>query len=459
MKKRLITALLFCQFELIAATLLIKNTAVLDFENKQVIDAHILIEDGKFSKISTSGDIPEHTEVYDAKGQLMLPPMIDMHSHSMGNKGLFGSSDYQYIGIRGTANAMLYAGVHGWLDLFSDEQAILEYRNNNHPKLRNEAHVFAAGPCFTVTNGHCDNMGTPTRIINSPTDAQREVQALAAFKPNVMKVVYDTKMKGPTVSKETLAMFIKTAKTVGIPTVVHVGNWDDVRTAATLGASAVTHIPWTEMPEDIAVLMAQNNTQFIPTVGLIAEIMSLHKKSNQHTIDMSKTLFSMPQLHKLVDKELLNQFPITKDNTIYHNWLTKLDNRQALQHVNNSIKQLHKAGVTILVGSDSANEAMYQGLGFHRELFHLQQMGISSWQLLESATVKSHEFLNVNWAITEGAPANFTLVNRAVMTDISQTANLDAVFLNGRQVELAPLLDYAKPGFWQYSKLFLGFED
>ena len=136
-----------------------------------------------------------------------MPAMIDMHSHSMGNSSL-DRSDYQYIGIRGTANAMLYAGVHGWLDLYSDEKDILSYRDNRYGNHRNEAFVFAAGPCFTVPGGHCD-FGARNRLINSPEQARRELIDLSQSKPNVVKVVYDHNQKKPTLDEATFKALVR----------------------------------------------------------------------------------------------------------------------------------------------------------------------------------------------------------------------------------------------------------
>ncbi len=60
---------------------------------------------------------------------------------------------------------------------------------------------------------------------------------------------------------------------------VHVGSWSDIRTAAELGADAVTHLPWKAMPDDIPELMAAQGTAFIPTVGVVNEILFLHEPS------------------------------------------------------------------------------------------------------------------------------------------------------------------------------------
>ncbi len=201
----------------------LSNVLLPNFETQQLEHVNVAIENGKIAKIVPFTNTLHHSDVRNGKGKVLMPAMIDMHSHSMGNSSL-DRSEYQYIGIRGTANAMIYAGVHGWLDLFSDEQDILGYRDKRYSPIRNEAFVFAAGPCFTVPNGHCD-FGEPNRLINSPEQARAELIDLSKAKPNVVKVVYDDNLKRPTLDKATFKAFIDTANELGIKSVVHVGTW------------------------------------------------------------------------------------------------------------------------------------------------------------------------------------------------------------------------------------------
>jgi len=50
------------------------------------------------------------------------------------------------------------------------------------------------------------------------------------------------------------------------------------------------------------------------------------------------------------------------------------------------------------------------------------------------------------------------LHDAAIFDDVSVSTDVTDIYLYGRKVERAPLLNYAKPGFIQYAKLFLGFE-
>lgn len=428
------------------------NASVLDPNSKDVILRQVLVRDDQIIQVIET--VPEDDGIAreDLGGDLMLPGMIDMHTHAWGNGSLTHNEGYQYIGIRGTLNAMLYAGVHGALDLFGKEDQLLDYRDNQYPSIRDEAQLFAAGPCFTVTTGHCSMMGIKTRIIDSPEQVVPEVQELAAKQPNVLKVVLEQEHpRRPTVSKETLQVFLAEAKKLNIPSVVHVGSWADVRTASELGANAITHLPLTPMPEDIPALLKANDTAIITTVGVILETQRLFKEvPKSHTDELTRTL---------VKPAILEQFPVEKNSKGQVDWLRSEKWLHAKVNATHSLTTLVAQGVTIIAASDSANLTMYQGVGLHTELFHLQQLGMSAKDILLSATHEAYQFLGINWGIKAGAKANFIILPLEVTQDITKTVEFKRIYLEGRVVDREKLLTYAIPDWWQYSKLLIGVED
>jgi len=436
----------------LANDFVINNVLLPDFETRELTPVNIEVVDGKFKQIVDSSVPLSHTNVRDGKGQVIMPAFIDMHSHSMGNSSL-DRSDYQYIGIRGTANAMLYAGVHGWLDLYSNEEDIFEYRDQQFPEERDEAYLFAAGPCFTVPTGHCD-FGE-TRLISTPEEAVSELRDLSAAKPNVVKIVFDNAGSKPTVDEATLEAFLNEARRLNIKSVVHIGSWSDIRTASELGADAVTHLPWHAMPDDIPELLVKQGTVIIPTVSVINELLYLHDSGSD---ELAASVLSVPMTDALVEQDLLSDYPITAENKVYFDWVAGLKADGALENRNDAIKRLDAAGVNILVGSDGGNFAVFQGVGFHREMYFLQKMGMSPWDIVLGSTYSAYDFLDVDWGIKEGQPANFTLHHRRIFEDLSLSAKVKAIYLNGSRVQREPLLDYANPGFFQYMKLFFGFE-
>lgn len=435
-----------------AENFVLENVLLPDFEQRQLLPVSVEVENGVIKQVVAASQELIHEDIRDGQRQVIMPAFIDMHSHSMGNSSL-DRSDYQYIGLRGTANAMLYAGVHGWLDLYSVEDDILGYRNARHHEARNEAQVFAAGPCFTVPTGHCD-FGD-TRLISTADEAVAELRDLSQYEPDVAKIVYDTAGRAPTVDIATLTAFLNEAKSLGIKSVVHIGSWDDLRTATRLGANAVTHLPWEPMPNDIPALMQAQETAFIPTVSVINEALLLHEPTPE---ELAGSVLETPMTEALVKQKLLDDYPVTTEHPRMYEWLAGLNDDDVLRNRREAITKLHASGVNILVGSDAGNLAVYQGIGFHREMYFLQAQGMPPWNILHAGTLGAYKFLELEWGITAGQPAHFTLQNPAIFEDVRHSSEVDTIYLHGREVEREPLLNFANPGFFQYMKLLFGIE-
>ena len=218
----------------------------------------LLIEDGRVSRIAETVPPDFPGETLDLTGKFVMPALADLHSHTFGNGSPAGMPHYP--GPQGTVNAALYNGVAFVLDLFSAEEMILSFRDRQRDEGGQGAALLAAGPCFTATNGHCSEYGVPTRIVDTPEEARREVAQLAIAGPDVVKVVYDHQSYSgrslPTVDLATLTAVLETAREHGLKTVVHVGTWQDLREAALAGASAVTHTPGPDsLPPGLAEIL------------------------------------------------------------------------------------------------------------------------------------------------------------------------------------------------------------
>ncbi|MGM0410262.1 MAG: amidohydrolase [Bacillota bacterium] len=76
--------------------LAIKDVKILTMEEKDYEKATVLVEDGKIKNIGEDLKIPEDTEVYDGKGKVMIPGMIDAHTHvGIGEEGIgWEGADY-----------------------------------------------------------------------------------------------------------------------------------------------------------------------------------------------------------------------------------------------------------------------------------------------------------------------------------------------------------------------------
>jgi len=94
----------------------------------------------------------------------------------------------------------------------------------------------------------------------------------------------------------------------------------------------------------------------------------------------------------------------------------------------------HRAGVTVMAGTDAPDSFAFPGLGLADELEHLSLAGLSNIDILRAATLEPARFLgleNSAGVIIAGARADIVLLNSNPLDDISATADIDAVVLAG----------------------------
>ena len=325
----------------------------------------------------------------------------------------------------------LMTGVARFLDLFSPEDSILALRDRQRSGKVGGAEILASGPCLTATKGHCSEYGVPTRIVDTPDDARREVTALAAKKPDVVKVVYDHEVYGgrsmPSLDKATLDAVVATARAHGLKTVVHVGTWEDVRDAVDAGAAAVTHTPSGEIPAGLAAAMVERGTFHIPTLAVQGDW--------ARYVD-NPALLESPLLASAASKTLLDGYrKAPPDSGRMGAWLA-WQRRIGPGNIA-SVGELHRAGVSMLTGTDGGNPAIFQGYSVHRELVLFVEAGLSTWDALATSTTNAGRFFGRKWGMAPGSEATILILEQSPIANIRNSETIYRVVNRGVLVDRA----------------------
>ena len=417
-----------CTWTATAQTLALSGATILNPADESVRHGVLLIEDGTVSRIAETVPPDFPGETLDLTGKFVIPALADMHSHTFGNNSPAGMP--QLLGPQGTANAALYTGVAFVLDLFSPEEMILSFRDRQRAEGGQGAEILAAGPCFTATNGHCTEYGVPTRTVDTPEEARREVADLAMARPDVVKVVYDHQSYGgrsfPTIDLPTLTAVLETARERGIKTIAHVGTWQDIRDAALAGASAVTHTPGPDpLPADLPEILLQAGTVHIPTLAVQG--------------GFARLLDDPPLLDDLllvgtVPAALLDAYRTdASTNPRIESWLGWQRTLMAPNLA--AVGTLAAAGVPMLTGTDGGNFGVFQGYSVHRELELLVEAGLSPWAVLRAATSDAGRFLDRRWGVEPGDEATLLVLDASPVEDIANTKRVNAVVQRGVVVD------------------------
>jgi imidazolonepropionase-like amidohydrolase len=413
-----------------AQDLLLRNATIVDPATRSVHKGSIVIRDGKIADVLVDPPAAFSGRIVDLDGKWVMPGLNDMHVHSFGNLAPGGKIDM--LGTEGSARAMLYAGVTGFLDLFSPEDAIFAARDWQRSQGMLGADIYCAGPILTCTGGHGTEYGLPTRIINTPADARREVTSLAAKHPDVVKIVYDHAASWmPTIDHATMTAAVETASKLGLKTVIHIGTWNDAREAIEAGATCITHVYLNDpIPDSLVALMRQRKIYETPTMTVENDLLAIMRNPALRRRPLLEAVASADVLAAYADSTALD--PRFKG---FMQWQAGGEG-----NLMTSVKRMSDGGVRLLAGTDAGNPGTFQGYSLHRELELMVKAGMTPWEVLAAATTGAGEFLGRDFGIRPGAVANLLVLDASPIDDIANTQRIAAVIYHGVPVDRAELL-------------------
>jgi len=121
--------------------------------------------------------------------------------------------------------------------------------------------------------------------------------------------------------------------------------------------------------------------------------------------------------------------------------------RQFVQKEFEIVGAMHKAGVRLLAGTDTAAAVdVLPGFSLHTELEYFVRAGLTPMEALQTATRNPASFLGMEnelGTVEKGKLANLVLLDANPLTDIQNTRKIFVVVFNGRlltRVELDQML-------------------
>lgn len=397
-----------------ADSLLLQNANVVDPKSKTIQKRDILILDGRITAPNTK--LPKTYRTLNMAGKYIIPGLIDLHVHCMGNS--FPDGQHEDLSPELTARAMLFSGVVAYLDLFyGDFAQIFRSRNlqrTEPSKHHEEADIYCAGTGW----GNWNLTRDPQAAVESYIDR---------WKPDVIKLIYGREG----LDKGNLLKAIKGARSKGVKTVVHIGSWEHAQDAIEGGATVVTHFFDDEViPPDVLRSWVKAKAISIPTMAAQCELANLTSKPS---------LLKNPILNGLQPASRTNSFAhkdkFTKKALETLKW-------QKDDHANDmkSLKKLADAHVPILAGSDTGNLGTIQGFSLHREIKIMQDAGCSTWDALAAATTGAADFLGRPSGIKNGDVAELVILDANPITDIANTMKINGVVHHGNLIDRSALV-------------------
>jgi len=390
----------------------ITNVRVFDGANV-IPKAVVVVRNGKIEAVGAKAAIPAGAAVVDGAGGLLMPGLIDSHTHTWGQM---------------LTRALVF-GVTTELDMFTDPGFAKAMRAEQAAPggAPGRADLFSAGYCATAPGGHGTEYPITVPTLTHPEEAQAWVDARIAEGSDYIKIISEdgtaVGRKIPTLDQATLTAVVQAAHLRGKLAVVHISIQEAARQAISAGADGLVHIFADQAPDPAFIrLVAAHEAFVVPTLTVI--------ESTTGTAS-GKSLVSDLRLKAYLTQDeagnLQRSFP---------------GHGAKLQNAFDAVRQLRDAGVPILAGTDAPNPGTTHGASIHRELELLVQAGLTPAQALAAATsVPARIFhLNDRGRIAPGLRADLVLVGGDPLKDITDTRNIVRVWKGGKPFErpLAP---------------------
>lgn len=374
-------------------------------------DTHVRVAAGRIDAIGGPGISGPADLMVEAPDHTLLPGLIDAHVHLVPES---------------TQLAALF-GVTTILDMFSKPEVIDPERaatlEVGSGPARADLRTSSIGA--TAPNGHPTLAYAPLPYVTGPGDASTFVEARLAEGADHLKVIYDDgsgAMLGlPCLSPETIGALVVEAHRHALVVAAHVSTAAGAVTVARCGVDVLAHAPFDLMTPEQVHELAAAGVAVIATLSIVDGFPG--PDGSMPLLTQSQLADRLPPLwRRLIERQAAR-------------WMPPQALDGSAQRAN--VLALHRAGVSILAGTDAPNPGLVPGASLHRELQHLVAAGLTPIEALSTATSAPARAFGLadRGLIATGTRADLVLVSGDPTTDIAATQAVSRVWIEGHPVD------------------------
>jgi len=412
-------------------------------------DSTILMRGDRIVRTGPSGlvHVPDGATVVDLRGKFVIPGLADMHTHGLAYEQI-DPALYVANGVTTVRDMAGNASVRDW---------------------RTKINAGALlGPRYTVGSRIID--GSPTiwdpqiltvLSVADADEARQAVRQVVAEGADFVKVY-------SRVSEPALRAIAAEARAQGIRFLGHCPDDVPIAEAAELGQASFEHVFWTpfgtssQEPEirarikqirlglgdyagwfkDIHPLeMLAARTHSRAKAQALYECFAHHRTRQVPTLimhqglDYARTFDQNDPRNRYLPASSRGGYDYALQNLYLKDRAPSEDAEWAglFEHRLRLVGEMHRAGVPIMVGTDTGTPGVFPGFAVHDEMRLLVDAGLSPLAALYAATVEPADFLGVaSGRIAGGYVADLAVLDANPLRDIRNTTKLSGVVVRGR---------------------------
>ena len=398
-----------------SSSLIIKAKGMLDVRNAQIVSPAILIiKDGIIVDINPE-TIPKKLTVIDLSNEILLPGLIDMHTHITSDYftgdnwttaiAQQTSADWALQGVK-FSREVLNAGFTTIRDLGAQpgfpDVALMRAINSGYVE---GPDIWPAGHAISMTGGHCDwtgyapgilELGPESGIADGISEVVKAVRYQAKYGVRVIKVCatggvfsfsQNAEIGAQQYALEELKVIVREAHKLGLKVAAHAHGTKGINAAVIAGVDSIEH----------GSILTKESVKLMKEYGT----------------------FLVPQTY-------LNEFELPPETPA----ATVAKSEYLKPLVVRSLNLAYKSGVKMAFGSDNG---VFPHIDTSLEFESLLRNGISTADALRMATIFAAELLGVDdrGELAVGKRADIIAVSENPLDNISTMKTVKFVMKQG----------------------------
>jgi len=418
-----------------AEGLAIVGATVVDGAAAPIPDAVVLIDGDRIQAVGSRAHValPKGITIVDGRGKWVAPGLVDAHVHFFQSGGAYTRPDAVDLrkvrpyereiallkaALPRTFARYLLCGVTSVVDVggpfWNFEVRDAAARTALAPR------VAVAGPLISTVDRPQLDIGDPPIIKTAtPDEARALVRRELERKPDLMKVWFVFRPGDDLAAgKALVAATVDEARKGGVRTAVHATELETARAAVEAGADVLVHSVFDKPVDDAFVdLLKRRGVVYIPTLFV----------RTGYTLVLSGTFTPTPAERRWADPDVLATFDEVKSRPELASRPRRAPDPESERVTAQNLKRLSDAGVTIAAGTDAGNIGTLHGPSIFRELRLMADAGLTTRQVLASATAGGARVMGREkdlGAVAPGKLADLLILDRDPLVDV---ANLEAI--------------------------------
>jgi imidazolonepropionase-like amidohydrolase/Tol biopolymer transport system component len=408
------------------------NARIITMSDNEVIEnGTVLVENNLIKAVGASGSVtvPSKAKVIDCAGKTIMPGFIDAHAHaSHFRSGITPQKHWPYY-------TNLAYGVTTMHDPSANSEMVFTQSEMVKAGIMVGPRVFSTGTVLYGADGGFK------AVVNSLDDAKSALSRTKAYGAFSVKSYNQPR-------REQRQMVIQAARDLNMMVVPEGGSFFYHNMSMILdGHTTIEHnIPMASIFDDVVQLWKQSSTAYTPTLIVNYGSVSGEYYWYQHSNVWEKERLLRFTPRFVVDTRSRHRTMLPEEEYVNGHIQT------SKQH-----KKLLDAGVKV----NSGAHGQLQGLGYHWEIWMMQQGGMTNHEALKTATINPAQSLGFDdWigSLQVGKLADLIVMDKNPLEDIRNTESIRYTMVNGRLYDsdqMNEMGNYNKvrpPFYWELNK-------